>query len=72
MHLVAADDQRVQVNALDATIEFNRGESILTEISRKFTPESLEGLLTEAGLVPYEHFQPDNGYFSKRTEFCYS
>lgn len=64
MHLVAAVNQRVQVNALDATIEFNRGESILTEISRKFTPESLEGLLTEAGLTPHEHFEPANGYFS--------
>jgi L-histidine N-alpha-methyltransferase len=64
MHLVATEDQCVQVNALDATIEFNVGETILTEISRKFTPETLEGLLTEAGLELHQHFEPENQYFS--------
>ena len=64
MHLVATEDQSVEVDALDATIEFNSGESILTEISRKFTPESLDGLLTEAGMKLSKHFEPDNRYFS--------
>jgi L-histidine N-alpha-methyltransferase len=64
MHLVATENQCVQVNALDATIEFNVGETILTEISRKFTPETLEGLLTESGLELQQHFEPENQYFS--------
>lgn len=64
MHLVATEDQSVEVDALDSTIEFNSGESILTEISRKFTPESLQDLLAEAGLKIGRHFEPDNGYFS--------
>ncbi len=64
MHLVAIEDQSVEVGALDATITFNSGESILTEISRKFTPESLEDMLNEAGLKLKRHFEPDNGYFS--------
>lgn len=64
MHLVATEDQSVEMDALDTTIEFNSGESILTEISRKFTQESLTGLLTEAGMKLCKHFEPDNRYFS--------
>lgn len=64
MHLVATRQQKVRLNALDEEIEFAKGESILTEISRKFTPESLDELLTEAGFCMYRHYEPDNGYFS--------
>lgn len=64
MHLVAECDQRVHVQALDEVIEFSAGERILTEISRKFTPESLAALLAEAGFAIERHFEPGNGYFS--------
>ncbi|HKJ09718.1 MAG TPA: L-histidine N(alpha)-methyltransferase, partial [Gammaproteobacteria bacterium] len=64
MYLVARRAQQVRLGALDADLEFASGEAILTEISRKFTPASLEGLLGAAGLAVDRHFEPSNGYFS--------
>ena len=64
MYLVAMRRQRVQVSALDAEYVFEAGESILTEISRKFGDDELDELLGGAGLAPRTHFLPDNGYFS--------
>jgi len=64
MYLVAAQAQTVTVKALDASIEFVEGESILTEISRKFTPASLATLLSEAGFRIEQHYEPTDGFFS--------
>lgn len=64
MHLRARRPQRVRIGALDRTFAFAGGETIRTEISRKFTPQALGGLLTAAGFRAAQHFQPDNGYYS--------
>ena len=64
MYLVAEDEQRVAFGELDAQLHIRPGEKILTEISRKFTPEGLEALLAEAGLAVEAHFEPDNAFFS--------
>jgi L-histidine N-alpha-methyltransferase len=64
MHLVSEWDQRVHLGRLGASLELDSSEHILTEISRKFTPESLTGLLDDAGFTPWAHYQPQNGYFS--------
>lgn len=64
MHLVAEAAQRVRLGALDAGLDLPRGERILTEISRKFTPEGLEALLGEGGFALVEHYQPEDGAFS--------
>lgn len=64
MRLVSKCDQTVSLTALDETIVFREGESILTEISRKFTPESLDALLTEAGFSIERHYEPNDGFFS--------
>lgn len=50
MHLVSREEQSVRINALDMAFEFGRGETILTEISRKFTPRSARNLLEESGM----------------------
>lgn len=50
MHLASLIDQGVAVDELDTTIPFTRGETILTEISRKFTRRSVEGLLDDGGM----------------------
>lgn len=50
MRLISQCDQRVRIDALDTEIAFREGESILTEISRKFTRFSTEELLRDAGL----------------------
>jgi len=64
MHLVAREPQTVSLQALGEEINFNQGETILTEISCKFTPDSLTSLLSEAGFRSNTHFQPDDEYFS--------
>jgi len=64
MYLVAMQDQSVYVDALDRVIEFEEGEQILTEISRKFTRRSLEALLGAGGFGVERHFQAEDGYFS--------
>jgi L-histidine N-alpha-methyltransferase len=64
MYLVSRRRQSVRIEALNCTLELEAGEQILTEISRKFTPEHLESLLHGAGLAIQRHFEPDNGWFS--------
>ncbi|NIR59159.1 MAG: L-histidine N(alpha)-methyltransferase [Gammaproteobacteria bacterium] len=64
MHLVSREAQRVRLRALDATIGFEAGETVRTEISRKFTPQSLRALIERAGLWIEHLFEPPDGYFS--------
>ncbi len=64
MHLVARHRQRVELAALDAVIEIEKEEAILTEISRKFTRDSLYDLLSSAGLTVVDHYEAPENYFS--------
>ncbi len=64
MHLVARRRQHVHLGALARDIDFTDGETILTEISRKFTPEALGELMAAAGVRVARHLQPENGYYS--------
>ena len=64
MHLIATEKQTVKLQALEEEILFEEGDSILTEISRKFTHSSLHEMLQEAGFVLSKHFSPENNYFS--------
>ena len=49
MHLMSRCDQSIAIAELDRSIRFAEGETIRTEISRKFTRESATGLLADAG-----------------------
>lgn len=64
MYLIARRDQAVHLPALGRHYSFLRGERILTEISRKFTAESLSAELQAARLTPIAHYQPADRYFS--------
>ncbi|WP_455380714.1 L-histidine N(alpha)-methyltransferase [Acidihalobacter prosperus] len=64
MYLVAKMQQEVNLETLNLKLEFSEGDSILTEISRKFTLESAARLLGKAGLTPEEHYTPEDQYFS--------
>ncbi len=50
MHLFSTEQQMVRIEKLDMDVQFERGETILTEISRKFTRRTLEQLFTLGGL----------------------
>ena len=64
MHLIAMRDQRVRVRELERTIDFREGDTILTEISRKFTRAQLEEMLRAAGFAVVEHYEAPAPKFS--------
>lgn len=50
MYLICQRSHRVRLEALDLTVEFAQGETILTEISRKFDLKEMQGYLAKQGL----------------------
>ncbi len=50
MHLVSKQAQTVRIGDLDLDVTFEAGESVMTEISRKFTKASTIAMLERAGL----------------------
>lgn len=64
MHVVSNCDHIVHLQELDEEITFHQGDSILTEVSHKFTVDSLEELVEVSGLNISKHYEPDNKYFS--------
>ncbi len=64
MHLVAQSAQKVRLRRIGMTVELERGESILTEISRKFTADDVENLLGRAGFVIVRHDEAAHAHYS--------
>jgi L-histidine N-alpha-methyltransferase len=50
MHLRASEDMEVEIAALDLRLTMQRGETLFTEVSRKFRRETVEAMAREAGL----------------------
>lgn len=64
MHLASLIEQRVAIDALGIEVEFDRGETILTEISRKFTRRSVTRLLEQGGLSLLELYSDEQRRFA--------
>ena len=64
MHLKARGAHSVTLARIGLVASFARDETILTEISRKFTPAGMRALLEAAGFRWCRHEESDNGYFS--------
>jgi len=64
MHLLCMRDQNVWFEALGRSLSFKEGDAIRTEISRKFTHETLENMLTEAGFEVRSHYESSTYPFS--------
>ena len=64
MHLVALSAQRVHFAATDAVLELAEGDTIQTEISRKFTHGSLEAMVCGAGFAIERHYEARAPAFS--------
>lgn len=64
MHLRARWRQVVPIDGLGMEVQFEAGEAVRTEISRKFTPDTLATLLAGAGFDCMAHYEPKDGYFS--------
>jgi L-histidine N-alpha-methyltransferase len=63
MHLRARTKQTVRIRALDMRVALAAGETIHTEISRKFTRDETVAMLRQAGFEPVRWFEPANRYF---------
>ena len=64
MHLRANRDHSVKLEGLDTEVEFRKGETLHTEISRKFTRESIEDLASASGLQPQIWYTDLDNWFS--------
>jgi len=64
MYLMSMQQQTVEFNSIDESILFGKGDCILTEVSRKFTRESLESLMVSAGFQVRKHFEVNKPEFS--------
>ncbi|MGE0857478.1 MAG: L-histidine N(alpha)-methyltransferase [Gammaproteobacteria bacterium] len=64
MHLVAMAPQRVRFAAHDRVLDLAEGDSLRTEISRKFTAAALEDLLRGAGFGVERHYATREPSFS--------
>ncbi|MFB2972151.1 L-histidine N(alpha)-methyltransferase [Aerosakkonema sp. BLCC-F183] len=63
MHLRSVRSHTVQLRALDLTVEFEKGETIFTEISRKFDLNSIQKELQGHGLAPLQVWTDSNQWF---------
>ena len=64
LHLEAKSDLKVELRELDMTVSFQKGETILTEISRKFTRQSIHRLLNDSGFELHHWYTSQNEYFA--------
>lgn len=63
MHLVSTCKQHVYIKEIDKTIDFERGESIHTENSYKYTLEQIDALAKRCNLKVKKHFTDPNCWF---------
>ena len=63
MRLRARTTQSVTIRALDMKVDFDAGETLLTEISSKFTRGQVEDELWEAGFVVEQTWTDAEGDF---------
>ncbi|MGB3534745.1 MAG: L-histidine N(alpha)-methyltransferase [Microcoleaceae cyanobacterium] len=63
MHLRSRQSQIVELRQLDLTIQLAEGETIRTEISRKFDLDILQADLQRQGLKTLHHWTDDNDWF---------
>lgn len=63
MHLVCQQAHTVSLDALDFRVDFEQGETILTEISRKFNLQQMEDCLLEHQLNPLQIWADSNKWF---------
>lgn len=63
MHLESLVAQQATIPALDLEVSFRRGESIHTENSYKFTPDSVSALLTRSGFAPRRDWTDDRRWY---------
>jgi L-histidine N-alpha-methyltransferase len=64
MHLRANREISADIGELDLHLSMKRGETIFTEICRKFSREKVEEMAAEAGLAITRWFTDEKGWFA--------
>ena len=64
MYAISTADQTIECPAFATAFQWEKGERILVEISRKFDPVRLQGQLRFFDLLPVEHFTDPQNCFS--------
>ena len=64
MHLLSKVKQKVKVNKLNQLFDFEKGETILTENSYKYTLKSIEQLANKSNLRVERNFLDKNEWFN--------
>lgn len=64
MHLIANRSMTVTLGEVPLTVKIEKGETIRTEISRKFTRERVEEVIGSAGLAARSWYSDPEGWFS--------
>jgi len=70
MRLQSCCQQSVTLRDIDLEIEFEEGEHIVTEYSRKYTADSIHQLLKKAGFKPLKIYAGDNNEFMLILSSC--
>ncbi len=70
MRLKSCCQQTVTLREIELKIDFEDGEHIITEYSRKYTADSIHQLLTSAGFSPQHIFAGDNNEFMLILSSC--
>lgn len=64
MYLISQTDQKVRLESLDLSISLEKGEKILTEISRKFNLSQVQQQLNSLALTPIQIFTDPQQWFA--------
>jgi dimethylhistidine N-methyltransferase len=64
MHLLAKQAHSVRLESLEITVQFQEGETVLTEISRKFNLQQMIGYLADRGLPSLGVWQDRQNWFA--------
>ncbi len=64
MHLAAKRDVEIYITDLDMLVRIDKGETIHTEISQKYSRHGAEKMFVAAGLLPVAWHTDDRGRFS--------
>ena len=64
MHLLSKVKQKIKVNKINQLFDFEKGETILTENSYKYTLKSIEQLANKSNLRVERNFLDKNEWFN--------
>ena len=70
MQLQSCCQQTVTLRDIDLKIDFDDGDHIVTEFSRKYTRESIDQLLTGAGFFPQKVYTDESNNFMLILSSC--